>query len=305
MDTGLSLFDRVSVVISGFLFLVIGACATPGNGDFDFFVPDYSGLTDAQVHYLTAYDGVPLAYREIGDTTTEKILLIVPGSTMYGYYYLPFMKDMGNDLYTRVIDLRGHGDSGGPRGDVPHEESLIDDVHIHIENLISLNPHAQIYIAGHSMGAGICGKYLEKYGYDSVKGAVYIAPFFHYRQPGMKGAGYVDVDIFKTIFGDDHAITQHYHPSGDDPKLVREYTKIMSKASMLSDYNSFRRNHSTQALYLMGTKDELFDWQDSPRIFSGCGSVKVVIIGGATHLDILGTSTKPLLEWMSDVSGEE
>jgi len=82
MDTGLSLFDRVSVVISGFLFLVIGACATPGNGDFDFFVPDYSGLTDAQVHYLTAYDGVPLAYREIGDTTAEKILLIVPGSTM-------------------------------------------------------------------------------------------------------------------------------------------------------------------------------------------------------------------------------
>jgi pimeloyl-ACP methyl ester carboxylesterase len=306
MYARLSLLRYVPIMFTVFLGLVLGACAHPGKGDFTFYVPDYSGLRDVPVHYLAAYDGTPLAYREIVGIESNKAVIIVPGSTMYGYYYLPFMKDMGDaGLFTRVIDLRGHGDSGGGRGDVPHEDSLVDDLHAHIEHITSLNPQARIYIAGHSMGAGICGRYLEKYGYDSVEGAIYIAPFFHYRQPGMKGAGYVDVDIFKTIFGGDHVVTQVYHPTGDDPKLVREYTKIMSTASMLNHYSSFSHNHTTRALYLMGTKDELFDWQDSPTILSGCGSVKVIIIDGATHLDILGKSANPIQAWINDVPRAE
>jgi acylglycerol lipase len=271
---------------------------------FAFFVPDFSKVEDIPDQFVPAEDGTRLAYRQIGDISAEKALIFVPGSTMYGYYYIPFIKNLHDkDLYIRVIDLRGHGDSGGPRGDVPHKDSLIDDLHVHIGNIKSVSPEAFVYIAGHSMGAGICGKYLEKYGYNSVDGVVYIAPFFHYRQPGMKDAGYVDVNILKTFFGHDHVVTQVYHPAGNDPKLVRKYTKIMSKASMLSNYTTFRRNHGTQALYLIGKKDELFDWKTSPEIFKGRDGIRYVIINEATHLDILERSARHIREWIHASSG--
>ncbi len=288
------------------LAVLLGACASTGSGKFTFYVPDYSGLKDVPPRSISAADGTSLAYRQLGDISSDNVLIIVPGSTMYGYYYLGLMKDISDaGTYTRVIDLRGHGDSGGPRGDVPCEDSLVDDLCAHIDHIRSSNPHARVYIAGHSMGAGICGRYLEKYGYDSVAGAIYIAPFFHYRQPGMKDAGYVDVDIVKTIFGTDHVFTQVYHPTGNDPKLVRNYTKIMSRASMLSSYSSFRRDHTTRALYLIGTRDELFDWQASPKIFSGCGSVEIVTIDGATHLGILEKSAGAIRVWMDGASTGE
>ena len=279
---------------------LIAACVATRNNDFIFHVHDYSMVQDSPVRFAQSEDSVALAYREIGDPSGKRALVIVPGSTMYGYYYLPFMNEIReSDLYIRVIDLRGHGDSGGQRGDVPHEDSLIDDLHVHIGSIRSINPEARIFIAGHSMGSAICGKYLQKYGYDSVEGVIYLAPFFHYRQPGMKDAGYVDVDIFKTIFGDDHEVTQIYHPSGNDPKLVRRYTKIMSRASMLSHYSSFRKNHSTRALYLIGKRDELFDWRTSPAIFKDCAGIRYVIIDEATHLDILERSAAYIKEWIT------
>jgi hypothetical protein len=99
----------------------------------------------------------------------------------------------------------------------------------------------------------------------------------------MKPAGYVDVDMFRTIFGDDHDVTQVYHPTSDDPKLVRKYTKMMSRASMLSDYSSFRSDHDTPSLYLIGVNDELFASEESPTIFLKRDNMKLVVMDEATH----------------------
>jgi pimeloyl-ACP methyl ester carboxylesterase len=284
------------------VLLMMNACATTNTKQFGFYVPKAEHWQDREVKNITADDGIKLAYREEGDIHCSKAFILVPGSTMYGYYYVPFMDKLASDkLYVRTIDLRGHGDSEGPRGDVPDEFSLIKDLHAHITQILSINPQVKIIISGHSMGAGICGKYLEKYGYDSVAGAVYLAPFFHWRQPGMKSVKYVDVDMFKTIFGDDHGVTQVYHPTSDDLKLVRKYTKMMSKASMVTDYSSFRSNHTTHSLYLIGKKDELFDWEESPSIFKNQSNMELAVIEEATHLDILERCPDEILQWLDSL----
>lgn len=184
--------------------------------------------------------------------------------------------------------------------DVPHENALIEDLHEHIEQTQSKSPRVKIIISGHSMGTGICGRYLEKYGYDSVHGAIYLAPFFHWRQPGMKPARYLDVSIFLTIFGYGHGVTQVYHPASEDPKLVREYTKMMSKASMVSDYRSLRINHVTPSLHLIGKNAELFDWEESPAIFKNQENMQLLVVDQATHLDIQLRASREISQWLDN-----
>lgn len=279
------------------VFLLVSACSH--SGDFQFDLPETMPGEDAEVRYIKADDGVRLAYREMGRIGAAKAMIIVPGSTMYGYYYLPFMRIMaGEDLYVRAIDLRGHGDSGGKRGDVPAADSLVKDLHRHVADIRSANPDAAVYLCGHSMGAGICGRYLAAYGCDAVSGAVYLAPFFHYRQPGMKDADYVDVHIFKTLFGGDHAVTQVYHPTSDDPKLVRKYTKMMSRASMVSDFSAFRENYSADTLFLIGKKDELFDWRESRRIFPDGKHLDYEVLPDASHLDVDLKGSRAIKQWL-------
>ncbi len=295
---------RFTIVIVFLVFMIaisglMTGCATYTPERFPFYVPPSEPWKDMQVQYIKGPDGTSLAYRQAGDLSTDKVMILVPGSTMYGYYYVPYMEKLsGFGITVRTIDLRGHGNSGGPRGDVPDEDALIDDLHRHIVTVRNVNPRLKIFLAGHSLGAGVCGKYLEKYGYDSVTGAVYFAPFFHWRQPGMKPASYVEVDYLKIIFGGAHTVTQVYHPASDDHKLVRKYTKIMGQASMLSSYGSFRSKHTTPSLYLIGKKDELFDWKTSPDIFKDTSRMKTIVYEDAAHLDILEKGLADTVSWL-------
>lgn len=291
-------FFRKSGLALLFVIMLLSACGHPA-GDFSFEMPDTTYGKDIGVKYIEADDGIQLAYRDMGEIEAPKAMVIVPGSTMYGYYYLPFMRAMAEkELYLRVIDLRGHGDSGGKRGDVPGENTLVNDMDRHISEIRSANSDAEIFLCGHSMGAGICGRYLETYGYGAVAGAVYLAPFFHYRQPGMKDADYVDVNIFKTVFGGNHEVTQVYHPSSDDPKLVRKYTKMMSRASMVSDFSDFRQDYDTDTLFLIGKKDELFDWRESKAIFPDSEPIDYVVLPEASHLDVDLKGGQIIKKWL-------
>ncbi len=100
----------------------------------------------------------------------------------------------------------------------------------------------------------------------------------------MKNPGYVDVSILKFLFGGNHTMYQFYHPSSDDPKLVREYSNIMARASMVEDFAKFRKNHTTNTLYIIGKEDELFDWEKSLQIFDD-KSVKYIVLENTGHLN--------------------
>ena len=293
------LISKLIIISVLTILIALTGCATHHSGNVMLKIPSFEPRADMQVQYIKGSDGTSLAYRQTGDLQVDKVLILIPGSTMYGYYYVPYMEKLSQyGIAVRTIDLRGLGDSGGPRGDVPDENSLIRDLHRHIISVRNVNPKAKIFIAGHSASSGICGKYLEKYGYDSVAGVIYFAPFFHWRQPGMKSLNYVDVNYLNVFFGGEHSVTQNYHPDSDDPKLVRQYTKVMVNASMLSDYDSFRSNQNTPSLYLIGKKDELFDWVKSPAIFKDKSHLKVIVYENATHLDILYQSLADTVAWL-------
>ncbi len=264
-------------------------------------MPKMSKWDDIKVEYLNSNDHIKLAYRQLKPKNPQKALILIPGVTMYGYYYIPLMKEISNkNILIRVIDLRGHGDSEGKRGDVPNKDSLIKDLQLHINDLEQKYQGIEIFIGGHSMGAGICGRFIEKNQNVNVKGVIHLAPFFHYRQSGMKNSGFLKVDIFKLLFGKDHDVTHTYNPAGNDQKLVKTYTKIMSKVTMVEDYNEFKKNDSIKSLLIIGKKDELFEWKEMFKDFDDNANLKKVAVENETHLGIILNSTIAdyMAEWI-------
>jgi len=284
------------------IIIIIGTLSCSNSNKFKFSLPDAKNYKDIEVKFLKSDDNVKLAYRQIGSEKYNAAIVFVPGSTMYGYYYVYLLTELSKyNILVRIIDIRGHGDSEGPRGDVPSENTLVKDLSLHIKDLKSKNPGMKIVIAGHSMGGGICGRYLEHYGYDSVNGVVYVAPFFHYKQDGMKKAGYVNVKILTVLFGGDHSVSQTYNPNSDDPKLVREYTNIMSNASMVSDFKKFRKNHTTKTIFIIGKNDELFEPEKSMQIFFDKKNIKYILLDETGHVNFKPESLIGIKKFINDI----
>jgi alpha-beta hydrolase superfamily lysophospholipase len=59
-----------------------------------------------------------------------------------------------------AFDLRGHGGSAGPRGDIERWSDYLDDVALGIEHARQTTPRQPVVLLGHSMGGLICTDYV-------------------------------------------------------------------------------------------------------------------------------------------------
>ncbi len=53
------------------------------------------------------------------------------------------------------FDMRGHGHSGGPRGDAPTYETLLDDIDRFAREVDDVLPPAPVFLYGHSLGGNL------------------------------------------------------------------------------------------------------------------------------------------------------
>merc|ERR1711862_115819 len=80
-------------------------------------------------------------------------------------------------------DLRGHGNSGGRRGDSPSSEQVFEDVNSVFEHVLAQmgDLNLPVYLGGHSSGAGLVLNYATKTTMAStfkhqVSGYILVAP---------------------------------------------------------------------------------------------------------------------------------
>eukprot|EP00521_Asterionellopsis_glacialis_P020070 CAMPEP_0195334910 /NCGR_PEP_ID=MMETSP0708-20121125/15165_1 /TAXON_ID=33640 /ORGANISM="Asterionellopsis glacialis, Strain CCMP134" /LENGTH=333 /DNA_ID=CAMNT_0040404971 /DNA_START=57 /DNA_END=1058 /DNA_ORIENTATION=+ len=128
--------------------------------------------TDAKV---IASDGVELAvhiYEPSTTTTTSKTttaLVFYHGGGAHagaGYQHLArgLSEDHGMTVY--LPDIRGHGSSGGPRGDAPSKEQVWKDVDAVLEFVAHQRAgfcHSNIMLGGHSSGGGLVVNYATEW----------------------------------------------------------------------------------------------------------------------------------------------
>ena len=125
---------------------------------------------------LIAADGIALSvstYRCVAPIKARVVLTHGRGEHSRRYSHVgAAMAAKGVQLM--MYDLRGHGRSGGPRGDVPSYEALLDD-------LASVVRHARekpgpVYLMGHSLGGQITLNFVSQHKPDCA-GAVITSPY--------------------------------------------------------------------------------------------------------------------------------
>ena len=64
-------------------------------------------------------------------------------------------------LEVRGFDQRGHGKSGGNRGEIPHKDALLEDARIVFGDFVARNS-PKTFLLGHSMGGGIAANLVAR-----------------------------------------------------------------------------------------------------------------------------------------------
>ena len=115
---------------------------------------------------LTGHDGLPLHWREWGadlSLPTRGTVLIVHGLGEHiGRYEAVAgrLNDWG--WHAAGYDQRGHGASGGPRGDIPAHDSLLRDLAAAIDGLRAdeRKGRGPLILLGHSMGGAVAARFV-------------------------------------------------------------------------------------------------------------------------------------------------
>ncbi|HKW42336.1 MAG TPA: alpha/beta fold hydrolase [Gemmatimonadales bacterium] len=152
---------------------------------------------------LTAPDGTQLVYDlyEASPAPRAAVLLLHGWSDHAGRW-----RDTGEQLRdagysTYVLDLRGHGRSGGRRGHLSRFSQLLGDLQA-FRRVVRLRTDRPQVLLGISFGALVALRYLETQPSDPIVGAVIMSPWLGlaFRPPVWKLlAGRVLADLWPTL----------------------------------------------------------------------------------------------------------
>lgn len=128
---------------------------------------------------IPARDGIKLAchqYTPAPGTPAQARVLFLHGGSFNSRRYANFAKACAKQGFEAVLcDWRGHGDSQGARGTCDYVGQLEDDV-FDIISYFEQHLPLPMVLGGHSSGAAICLRYIEKHGQQNLAGCYFIAP---------------------------------------------------------------------------------------------------------------------------------
>lgn len=149
--------------------------------------------TKKNYQFLESHDKTKLAYYPFiaNENTINAVVIIYHGGGAYATpaYQWIAEKLQQNGISTYCFDLRGHGNSEGPRGDAPSAEAVFDDIKQTIAWMQSRHPNKKIYLVGHSSGAGLLINYHHNRRDKRIAGYIALAPFLGPKAPTNQHVG--------------------------------------------------------------------------------------------------------------------
>ncbi|VXB34699.1 Alpha/beta hydrolase family protein [Microbacterium sp. 8M] len=129
--------------------------------------------------HVTATDGVRLAYYAFVPRAPRASLVFYHGTganSAAGYLGIgETLRAQGIAVY--LFDIRGHGASGGPRGDTPSTPQLEQDTASAVSFVHHEQPDVPEFVGGHSAGAGVVLNSVQRIS-TPIAGYVFLAPDF-------------------------------------------------------------------------------------------------------------------------------
>jgi acylglycerol lipase len=280
----------------------------------------------ARLESLTASDGVTLAYRRYAPTDPRAALLFYHGGGAHsgaGYQFLGRGLPAQFDIVVYMPDIRGHGASGGPRGDAPSPQQVWADITTFIKHIRAEYPQLPLFLGGHSSGAALALNYASRAGHEPVAGYVFLSPQLGSRaqidRPSLAAPfATVDGSAFSAnarsggaTHGHDYAVRFNYPIEAltADPGLVAAITVNMSNALMpAAPDRQFAALDRPFGLWI-GAEDELF-LPDKVLAFANlAASVRAESeasnIPDAKHLSIMVRAHETIGPWLIRMISEK
>jgi len=221
--------------------------------------------------------------------------------------YLPMAERLARDYSVSVylLDLRGHGCSGGARGDSPSVRQVYRDLGVIVGKAHAENPDIPLYLGGHSSGAGLVLNYVSAVRDRIPSGYFFISPYLGYKsgtdRPGSVSFTEVKVPLFVLngisqglLFGHSRAVFFNYQEETlrAAPLLIDSISVNMSNSmTPANPSRQFRKLDKPFGLFI-GSDDELLDpgkvlaYASLPDGGVTKGSVSAAV-DGENHLSII------------------
>lgn len=320
-------------VYFGFALSLVYFGRFPQTGNSLNFTPqtviDYTDLPNVQ--YFQARDNAELAYR-LYPSSNPKITILFHGSGANGKSLHALAKYLSQENISTVytLDMRGHGQSTTPRGDLTYENQLEDDVADFIALLKQDNPNAYIILGGHSSGGGFALRFAGGEYSTEVKAVFTLAPMLHPTAPSTKASLNIWAQVnSQRIIGlamlnrvgieyFNHLPTLQFNLPSDNTDLVSAYSYVMmngyatrrsglSKPDYKKDLTVNFKNFNQPLLVLGGDKDEVFDTdQYAATLEPYVKSLVVKKMTDTSHLSILSDQAafEELTDWLDTLDVE-
>ncbi|KJE89636.1 hypothetical protein CAOG_01072 [Capsaspora owczarzaki ATCC 30864] len=134
------------------------------------------------VKFVMSPDGVPIAFRSYlpspENVKLDVVVVIVVGLAVCSFYrsFIPYGCRNVYGLRSYIYDYRGHGLSGGPRGDARTPQSHLEDLRAVVQVAKWNNPTCSVVLVGHGTGSSLALKYAAWSQAERVDGFVFGSP---------------------------------------------------------------------------------------------------------------------------------
>jgi acylglycerol lipase len=278
-------------------------------------------IDTSHVQYLAATDGVRLAYRAYVPANPVAIVIFYHGSgANSGAGYPPIGEALSEhyNIATYLPDIRGHGLSGGNRGDTPSVQQIYTDATSLIQNAKKQYPTTPVFLGGHSSGAGLVIRYASSPNHQGVAGYLLVSPDLGPKSDTLKMAGpssFVSVNIKPFVV---NSITRGLLMAHTDALRFNYSQEVMQSGAGLIQYNTVdmalalnpqKPGREIAAIdspfgLWIGSDDEVM-YPDrivafAQRATGVISKSHVEIVPNETHLSILNMIAAKIGPWVTD-----
>jgi acylglycerol lipase len=259
--------------------------------------------------FIKAADGINLAYYAMKAASPEASLVFLHGGGAYsggGYQYMAKGLCAKYNVSIYLMDIRGHGNSEGPRGDSPSVDRVWKDLQQFCDFVRTESPQVPLYLGGHSSGGGLLLNYLTWRKDPDIAGYIFVSPELGYKSGTEKrgittpfaraniGVFVLNGMSFGKIFGHTPAVFFNYPEEvlKAQPLFIKSITCNMSLALTPNNpQEQFKQIDRPFALFV-GENDEIFDVEKVLRYIELTKKEtrdKSIVrsVKGANHLSIL------------------
>jgi len=228
--------------------------------------------------YIPASDNIKLAYYEFLPSQPKAIIIFYHGGGAWSnqmYQYMAEQLNNNYDIATYLFDIRGHGNSQGPRGDATSTEQVFHDITSAIDFVSHKHPNCPIFLGGHSSGAGLIINYNDWNNNPKINGSLLLAPFlgpqsktaYEHNDPSRRFIKHVRFiplilhALSNGLFFAHTPVIFFNYPVSEKEKdhyLLEYYTNTMAQATTPYDAKKSFTNLNNPYCLLIGELDEQF-----------------------------------------------